>query len=252
MDGVCMGGGMGLGQGARWRVVTENSQLAMPETLIGLFPDVGGGYFLSRCPGHLGEYLALTGHTLKGATACEAGLADVCVPAEALPVLWEGLGHPEWQGCDAWVASCREMTTHTRPETPWDAGTVDRCFAAPTPLAIVAELEAVGTPWASATVAQLRQRSPLMLHVTLAQIRRGRHMTLAQDLRMERDLVHHCFHWRSGALSETVEGIRALVIDKDKTPHWNPERLEAVDPTLVDHFLTSPWPPHEHPLRHLS
>jgi len=93
----------------------------------------------------------------------------------------------------------------------------------------------------------LRQRSPLMLHVVLGQIRRARAMTLAEDLRMERDLVRHCFHLRPGQ-SETLEGIRALAVDKDRSPRWNPARIEDVDPQLVDAFFASPWPAALHPL----
>ena len=102
----------------------------------------------------------------------------------------------------------------------------------------------------------LRHRSPLMLHVVLEQLRRARGMTLAEDLRMERDLVRHCFFTRhlarSGAASETVEGIRALAVDKDHTPRWNPSRIEDVTPEMVAPFFDSPWPSHSHPLRHLD
>jgi enoyl-CoA hydratase len=90
-----------------------------------------------------------------------------------------------------------------------------------------------------------------MMAVTLEQVRRARHMSLADDLRMERDLVRHCFHLRPGAASETVEGIRALAVDKDHTPRWNPPHAEAVSRDLVDAFFASPWPAHAHPLAHL-
>ena len=106
--------------------------------------------------------------------------------------------------------------------------------------------------WAQKTAAVLRKRSPLMLHVTLEQIRRARSMGLAEDLRMERDMVHHCFHLRPGAASETVEGIRALAVDKDYTPKWNPARIEDVKPQMVQAFFASPWPADRHPLRDLA
>ena len=102
----------------------------------------------------------------------------------------------------------------------------------------------------------LRHRSPLMLHVVLEQLRRARGLTLAEDLRMERDLVRHCFFTghlgRSGATSETVEGIRALAVDKDHAPRWSPSRIEDVTPDMVTPFFDSPWPAHAHPLRHLD
>ena len=98
----------------------------------------------------------------------------------------------------------------------------------------------------------LRKRSPLMLHVTLEQIRRARSMSLADDLRMERDVVHHCFHLKAGAASETVEGIRALAVDKDYTPKWDPARIEDVKPAMIQAFFASPWTAEQHPLRDLA
>ena len=101
------------------------------------------------------------------------------------------------------------------------------------------------------TAATLRKRSPLMLHVALEQIRRARSMTIADDLRMERGMMHHCFHLRPGAASEAVEGIRALAIDKDYKPQWNPARIEDVKPGRADAFFASPWTAQAHPLRDL-
>ena len=121
--------------------------------------------------------------------------------------------------------------------------------------AIVQALEADTSDWAQHTAAALRKRSPLMLHVVLEQVRRARSMSLADDLRMERDLVRHCFFTqhlgRSGAASETVEGIRALAVDKDHAPQWNPARIEEVSDAMVAPFFTSPWPASAHPLRDL-
>ena len=113
--------------------------------------------------------------------------------------------------------------------------------------AIVAALEAGQGDWARDTAALLRKRSPLMLHVVLEQIRRARDMGLADDLRMERDMVRHCFFLRPGQ-SETVEGIRALAVDKDHSPGWRPARIEEVTPEMVAPFFVSPWPAHAHPL----
>jgi enoyl-CoA hydratase len=120
-------------------------------------------------------------------------------------------------------------------------------------------LQALGTQsddWSQHTATTLRHRSPLMLHVVLEQVRRARSMDLADDLRMERDMVRHCFHTvhlgRSGVASETVEGIRALAVDKDHQPRWNPMRVEDVTPEMVAPFFVSPWPPKAHPLRALD
>ena len=260
MDGIVMGGGMGISQGAALRVVTERTKMAMPETHIGLFPDVGGGYFLSRCPGHLGEYLALTGHVLRGGESLHAGLADVCVNSSELPALWDGLRQQDWASAEAVVAWLREQskacTGQAMAAMPaWQNAPIDTVFG----LATVASIEQAlqGTDeWSVQTLKALHHQSPLMLCVTLEQIRRGRHMTLSQDLRMERDLVRHCFQTdhlsRRGVRSETVEGIRALAVDKDHAPKWQPARIADVTPEMVQPFFESPWPASAHPLRHLN
>ena len=258
MDGVVMGGGMGISQGGRVRIVTERTKMAMPETGIGLFPDVGGGYFLSRCPGHVGEYLALTGDTISGEQAVAWGLADVCVPSETLPTVWTALqSHASKESLEQWFATdlIAKYSASTRATDEFNAKEY-AAFGLGSIGSIVAALEASGTKTARAMAATLRHRSPLMLHVALEQIRRARTMTLADDLRMERDLVQHCFYTahldRSGVASETVEGIRALAIDKDFKPTWNPARIDAVRPEMVAPFFESPWPAGAHPLRSLA
>jgi enoyl-CoA hydratase/carnithine racemase len=245
MDGVVMGGGMGISQGARCRIVTERTKMAMPETGIGLFPDVGGGYFLSRCQGRLGEYLALTGEVLGGAEALEAGLADAMLTGADLPDLWNRFAR---DGASALPA--RQLAPVGRLSAL--RHDIDRIFALPRVPDMVAALESAGSPWAQQTLDVLRKRSPLMLHVVLEQVRRGRALDLAADLRMERDLVRNCFQLRPGAASETMEGIRALAVDKDHAPRWNPARVEDVTPEMVAAFFESPWPTHAHPLRALD
>lgn len=252
MDGIVMGGGMGIsahGSDHGLRIATERTKMAMPETNIGLFPDVGGGWFLARCPGRIGEYLALTGNLISGADAVAARLADGVLPSAQLPTAWESLADG-----DAFEQLRERMRQQPAPAGALAAqrADIDRFFGLPTVAAIVHALEADGSAWAAQTAASLRQRSPLMLHVTLEHLRRARHMTLAADLRMERDMVRHCFHLRPGAASETFEGIRALAIDKDHAPRWNPARIEDVTPEMVQAFFASPWPAHAHPLRGLA
>ena len=252
MDGIVMGGGMGLSQGASLRVVTERTRMAMPETRIGLFPDVGGGHFLGRLPGHLGEYIALTGHVLKGDAAVAARLADGSVASAELPAIWQHLAETDWPdgaAAQRWVAA--QFAPPTADRLPHQ-GEIDHFFGQPDVPAIVGALEAADSAWARDTAAELRTRSPLMLHVTLEQIRRARGMALADELRMERDLVHHCFHLREGQGSETVEGIRALAVDKDHAPRWNPERIEDIRPDMVAPFFVSPWEPVAHPFASLG
>ena len=245
MDGIVMGGGMGISQGAHSRIVTERTKMGMPETNIGLFPDVGGGYFLSRCAGRLGEYLALTGEVFGAAEALEAGLADAQLPSHELAALWDRFSAEGVVAMPAKQLPPVGRLTALRRE-------IDHVFALPTVSAIVQALEAGASDWARQTAALLRKRSPLMLHVTLEQVRRARGLDLAGDLRMERDIVRHCFRLRPGAASETVEGIRALAVDKDHAPRWNPPRIEDVTPGMVAAFFESPWPMHAHPLRALT
>jgi enoyl-CoA hydratase/carnithine racemase len=266
MDGIVMGGGMGLcghgrppsqaaGQQLTVRIVTERSRMAMPETNIGLFPDVGGGYFLSRCPGRMGEWLAMTGETIGAGQALDLGLADVCFDPAQLQSAWDTLASCDFDQPDSissWIA-IYSIAAHAYPTV--HTGQFDQYFSLNSVSDIVQALEADADAWAQHTAALLRKRSPLMLHVALAQIRRARTLTLADDLRMERDMVHHCFHGapagRSAGQCETVEGIRALAVDKDQAPRWNPARLEDVTPAMVASFFNSPWTPQTHPLRDL-
>ena len=280
MDGVVMGGGMGLcqghalaapsgecegaarlspfarGQSGKVRLVTARTKMAMPETTIGLFPDVGGGYFLSRCPGYAGEWLALTGTTVGASDAIALGLADQCVDVGQLPQAWDALAHihPLDAGqLDAWIAT---FSIANNIENTRARGLIDQYFSLDSVVAIVRALEADPSDWTQHTAAQLRQRSPLMLHVAFEQIRRARHLSIAQDLRMERDMVRHVFFpahlGRNGAQTETAEGIRALVIDKDNAPRWQPARIEDVTPDMVQAFFASPWTAQNHPLRSLT
>ena len=250
MDGLTFGGGMGISQGATLRVVTEHSRLAMPETRIGLFPDVGGGWFMSRCPGRSGEWLSLTGQALAADDAIAMGLADIQVPSTQLPSLLDALT----QAADAAGMLGAVRARSVEPSASFLAAgreQLDRHFGHPSLQEVVASLGADTDPTAQAALAALEGRSPLMMAVTLEQLRRARGMTLAQVLRMERDVVHHCFHLRPGTASETVEGIRALAVDKDHAPRWNPSHISDVTPDLVAPFFDSPWPAHAHPLRAL-
>ncbi|MBC7435170.1 MAG: enoyl-CoA hydratase/isomerase family protein [Bdellovibrionales bacterium] len=255
MDGTVMGGGMGISQGASVRIVSERTKMAMPETNIGLFPDVGGGYFLSRCPGRSGEYLALTGQMIGGREAVKLGLADGFMESGRLPVLWDSLVNTPFESSGAvehWVRT-KFMADHAHPNIASTAqARIDKFFALPSVKTIIDALEADASEWAVQTAGALRKRSPLMLHVVLEQVRRARRMSLPEDLRMERDLVYRSFHLRPGAASDTVEGIRALAIDKDHSPKWNPSRIEDVTPEMVAEFFESPWPPEAHPLRQLG
>ena len=253
MDGIVMGGGMGISQGAKLRVLSDRSKLAMPETGIGLFPDVGGGYFLAQCPGHVGEWLALTGQAIAAGDAIEWGLGDVYVPASQWIDLVDALRTSPQLSAEHVVATVMERADLAPAADPKAAAErIDRHFGEPTLAGILASLAAADDDWARQTHDILLQRSPTMLAVTLELVRRGRKLSLADDLRLERDLVHHAFHLRGPSRSETVEGIRALAVDKDHAPRWSPATVAEVDAAEVAAFFASPWAADAHPLRDLA
>lgn len=250
MDGIVMGGGMGISQGASIRLVTENSLLAMPETGIGLFPDVGGGYFLSRCPGFMGEFLGLSGQVLHADDAIALGLADFYLPSHM---------QADWFDSDNLISALITFDSInfqklSQSNALWfeRMHDINKCFSAQSVQEIIESLNQLQTEWSILLSQQLAKKSAVMLAVTLEQIRRARNMSLQEDLIMERNLVRHCFATlhlnRLGAFTETVEGIRALAIDKDHSPHWQPQKLEDVSEEMVQGFFKSPWPESFHPL----
>jgi enoyl-CoA hydratase/carnithine racemase len=252
MDGVVMGGGMGIAQGGPatgLRIVTERTKMAMPEVNIGLFPDVGGSHFLSHAPGQLGNYLGLTGLTIGAADALYVGLADVFVPGAQLAELNALID------ATAGAQLAEAIRTFAAPFAA-DAGervletqraSIDAHFGAGSVAAIMASLEQDENPFAQKALAAMRQRSPLMMCVTHEMLVRGASMDVADCLRMERSLVRRNFEH-----GEVLEGVRALVIDKDNAPRWNPPSLDGVTPEMVDAFFAPVWPAHAHPLRHLG
>lgn len=249
MDGVVMGGGMGIAQGGPetgLRIVTERTKMAMPEVNIGLFPDVGGSHFLSHAPGQLGNYLGLTGLTIGAADALYVGLADVFVPSARLEELNALIdATPGAQLASAirarFVDGAGESALAARRTA------IDKHFGAGSVAAIMASLAGDDSPFAQKALAAMRQRSPLMMCVTHEMLVRGAALTVADCLRMERALVRRNFEH-----GEVLEGVRALVIDKDNTPQWNPPTLEEVTPQMVGRFFEPVWPDHAHPLRHLA
>ena len=252
MDGVVMGGGLGVSEAHRergLRVVTDGSKLAMPEVNIGLFPDVGGSYFLSHAPGKLGYYLALTGLTVRAADALYCGLADTFVPQAQMAALLELVETtPGAQLRDA-VLACAAPHRASVGAAPLEAerAAIDRHFSGATIEAIMASLETDDSAAMQKALAAMRKRSPLLLKVTLELLNRGASLDLADCLRMERGLVRRNFEH-----GEVLEGIRALVIDKDNAPAWNPPTLDGVTAAMVERFFESPWPARAHPLRELG
>jgi enoyl-CoA hydratase/carnithine racemase len=240
MDGFVLGGGMGLVQGADLRVVTERSRLAMPEVAIGYFPDVGGSYFLPRIPGELGIYLGVTGVQIRAADALYCGLADWYLDSARLAELDECLDHLKWH--DSPLKDLQgvlaKLAVQQLPDAPLAAlrPAIDHFFALPDVPSIVEQLQQVTVAdshdWALSTVSLMQARSPLAMAVTLDMLRRGRHLTLEQCFALELHLDRQWF-----ARGDLIEGVRALLIDKDKTPCWNPPTLQGLHAAHVDSFF---------------
>jgi enoyl-CoA hydratase/carnithine racemase len=252
MNGVVMGGGMGIAQGGPGcglRIVTEHTKMAMPEVNIGLFPDVGGSHFLSHAPGQLGNYLGLTGLTIGAADALYVGLADLFVPAMQMPALSALIeATPGAQLVGAIRAFAAPFARDAGPaELQAQRAAIDAHFGAHSVAAIMASLARDSGAFAQKALAAMRQRSPLMMCVTHELLVRGATLDVADCLRMERVLARRSFDH-----GEVLEGIRALVIDKDNAPKWNPATLEEVTPAMVAGFFEPVWPAHAHPLRDLS
>lgn len=220
-DGITMGGGIGLAGHAAVRVVTERSKLAMPETRIGFTPDVGGTWLLGRAPGRIGEYLGLTGGTMDAADAIYAGFADHLVPSERLRDLHDALVTRADPHTPAeLVLLFDETAPPSRLETarPW----IDDAFSAGTVEEIIARLRARAEPDAAATADTLEELSPTGLAVTLAAVRSARALTgLRAALQQEYGLVM----WFATTRPDLAEGIRAQLVDKDRSPKWQPASL---------------------------
>ncbi|RQR38701.1 enoyl-CoA hydratase/isomerase family protein [Burkholderia sp. Bp9143] len=264
MHGVVMGGGMGISQAARHtgglRVVTDSTKMAMPETRIGLFPDVGMSWFLARTPGAIGRYLAVTGATLDAAGALYARLADVYLPDAALPALLDTLrGAHIDNGAQAVACVANAAASHKVVPTPDTSALadaragIDRYFAQADIGAILASLDAEQDcaevdGWVEkATHAMRSQLSPLSMAVSLEVVERARGATMADCLRRDLDLTRSTF-----ARGDVIEGVRALIVDKDNQPVWRFRSTADIDRADVLAMFDSPWTPDTHPLRDLK
>lgn len=232
IDGIVMGGGVGVSAHGSHRVASERTLFAMPETGIGLFPDVGATWLLSRCPGESGIYLGLTGARIHAADLIELGLAEAMVPHGRLDGLEAALA--EVGGATELDAAIAGLAADPgAPALRAHRAAIDGCFAEPTVEAILAALDAEGTAWARSTAVTLREKSPTSLKVTLRQLRRGRELPdFEAAMRLEFRLVR-----RFMAGGDFFEGVRAAVIEKDRQPRWRPDRLDAVDEATVDAYF---------------
>jgi enoyl-CoA hydratase/carnithine racemase len=255
MNGIVMGGGMGVAQGATLRIVGERTKMAMPETKIGLFPDVGGTYFLSRATNDTGLYLGLTSNVIDGADACFAKLADLYMTSEAINAFVAAIETQAWDlnHLGAMVSLAKQYAS----EPPASAlaardANITRHFASQLTVASIitslrAETDEAARDWANKIADDLELRSPTLMEVTKRQIERGHKMALADCLRLEYNMMARVFEH-----PDVVEGIRALAIDKDNQPKWNPPTLDEVSYELVQSFFTPRWSATEHPLATLE
>jgi enoyl-CoA hydratase len=246
MDGITMGGGIGLAGHASIRVVTERSRVAMPETRIGFTPDVGGTWLLGRAPGELGTHLALNSRTMDAADAMHAGFADAFVPSERIPHLLQALAERADPGTPWEIVMLFDETPG--PSTlaaarPW----VDACYSAPTVSGIKGRLhafaegraggsaraDAAAAAYAAAAADELDALSPTALTITLEAVRRARTLPTLEDA-LEQEF--RAVSWFIGQ-HDLHEGIRAQVIDKDRSPTWDPPELADIPPTLAARVL---------------
>lgn len=230
IDGITMGGGLGLSVHGHYRVATEKTLSAMPETAIGLFPDVGGSYFLSRLKGKLGIYLALSGYRLKGVDNFFVGFATHYCPSAEIPKIEKDL------------LAIKNPSQVLRPYEKAPEGSkfslephlnkIDSIFSAPTMEEIFQRLEKDGSDWSKETLTSLKKLCPLSMKITLKQLQLGANLSLQECLQMEYRLGY-----RSCEGHNFIEGVRALLIDKDQNPKWIPPTIEEVTQQMVDDFF---------------
>ena len=235
MDGITMGGGVGVSVHGRFRVVTERTMFAMPETGIGFFPDIGGGYFLPRCPGKIGMYLGLTGARIKAADCLYAGLATHGAQSTALNGLKDALASAAWDR-DGFAIAEDILKTH---ETPFGVAPlseirkeIDHCFAGDSVAAIFDALQNAASAFGTEALEALSGKSPTALCVSFEQIRQGDDMSLAEVLNMEYRLSQ-----RMVCKPDLFEGVRAVIVDKDHAPKWQHGDIGQVDPREVAEYF---------------
>lgn len=236
LDGITMGGGVGVSLHGRYTIATERFQFAMPETTIGFFPDVGGSYLLSRCPGALGIYLGLTGSRLNSEQSFASGLIRYRVPSNNLAQHAQALIDMDLSTL-AHAKIERYLAQQTLPVHPECLQSLqmlaDQYFMAQTVEDIMASLEQQNDPWCQETLALLQLKSPLSLKVTLEQLQRAKSRSLQACLQQDRRLVAHFIQDH-----DFYEGVRALLVDKDKCPRWQPASLRDVSPQQIANYFT--------------
>ena len=233
MDGVVMGGGVGASIHGSHRVITERTLFAMPETGIGLFPDIGASWFLPRCPGEIGMYLGLTGYRMRAADCLYAGIGDIYIPSENIEAVLDALANTT-SDRDVIGAVLTQFSADPGPNKLSDhRAAIDRCFSATSVEAILARLAAEGSAWGNDTADVIATKSPTSLKVTFRQLRTGPSLTrFEKAMAMEYRIADRFFRGH-----DLFEGIRAVVIDKDGVPNWKPPDLAGVSENDVDEYF---------------
>ncbi len=228
MDGICMGGGVGISQPAKFRVATENTRFAMPETGIGLFPDVGGGWYLSRLEGRVGQFFALTGARIAGPGCLALGLATHYLPSEALADAKARIAAEDVERIDGILGTLSVTAPPSKiVETLFD---INRHFASDRYEEILASLEGDDSDWAMRELATLRGKSPQTCKVALRQLATSASLTdFAENMAMEYRIASRVL-----LRPDFAEGVRAVIVDKDNKPIWDPATPEAVTEELLD------------------
>ena len=235
MDGLVMGGGVGLSAHGAHRIVTEKTKIAMPEVGLGFFPDVGGTWLLSRAPGELGTFFGLTGQTMTGADAVLTGMADTLIASSDWPALRDALTNAPLAASQADICAvlARYAVSDVQPPIAAHRDLIDHAFAHESMEEIVAALKQDGSEFSAATLKALSEKSPTALKVALELIRRARRSSsLKECLIREYNSALTVF-----TSKEFVEGVRSVIIDKDRNPKWVPARLKDVTPDIVNTYF---------------
>jgi enoyl-CoA hydratase len=240
MDGITMGGGVGISQPAKYRVATEHTRFAMPETGIGLFPDVGGGWYLSRLEGRVGQYLALSGARINGAE-CEAlGLATHYLSSDTTGEVKHRISEEDPDRIEGILGQMSVKPPESKLTDQDNIIRINRLFASDVYEKILAALEADGSDWAMREAATLGTKSPQTCKVALRQLAEGAKMTdFADNMRMEYRIASRVL-----TRPDFAEGVRAVIVDKDNAPKWNPAKAEGVTDALLDEIF-APLPADE-------
>ncbi len=235
IDGITMGGGVGLSVHGPYRVLTDRTVFAMPETGIGLIPDVGGSFFLPRLPGRLGLYLALTGARLRAADCFYSGVGTHYVPNDGVVALVADLERADYSG-NAKATVEAILAAHTKHPGPAPLEDhrprIDRLFAGTDPWTVMAALEADTSEWAAREAANLKQKSPTSMALSAREVHEGAMISMPNCLRMEYRIVCRIMEGH-----DFFEGVRAVIIDKDNQPRWNPASLGDLSPEDVNHYF---------------